>query len=374
MKKFQFALLFSLVIILGTNAQELAPLSVEDVGVYEKGTFTFQMDQDFLYVTPYSKNEDRNYTQGTAFVYSNPRLQQKFFLFYPQKKIYSWLKTFEHTASSITLGGTAFTPRIIDEEDPVIGDRPFAFLLYLSTVSVFKNNKAGTGKQDAYHSFKINYGLYGTNIGYAVQSFLHKYVIKGRPTDPKGWKHQISDGGAPALLLEYERFQSLTKNARWFDLAWSGGASVGYYDRIFTSAFFRAGKILPKNQAKWHWAFGATSSAQYENLMYAPKNKQNNFECFLYGKVTPTLMFRNASLVGQGFVHSDYTIDAGWAYVAGSDFEWGLMLGSAYTKKNKLKRWAIMLRQVIRTPEFNSGIYPKRWHYFGSAAFQFPLF
>jgi hypothetical protein len=352
-------------------------------------SFSIQIDQDFLFRFPLTKNEDRNYTQGTAFVVSHPGLR-KTWMFKPFKKVED-LTGWEPYGSSVALGGTAFTPRIIDSSAPIVGDRPFAFLLYISTSSTLKNQKkTKKGKLiEVYNSFTINYGVFGTNIGYKFQSFAHKNIVKGRPTDPKGWNNQISKGGAPALLFDYNRFQpllSFPKRANTtiddrsvFDLGWNLGASVGYYDRAYSGFYARLGHLRNRNQARWNGGFSSLASGSYEMANPGEEKKKNKFmqvfEGFMYGRANGTLMFRNAMLVGQGFKHSDYTLKPEWTNVGLYEFEWGFVIAFEYFKKGKTgpKTWAFQGRSIYRSPEFNSKLFPERWHYFGSVGLMFPL-
>lgn len=352
-------------------------------------SFSIQIDQDFLFRFPLTKNEDRNYTQGTAFVISHPGLR-KTWMFKPFKKIED-LTGWEPYGTSVALGGTAFTPRIIDSSAPIVGDRPFAFLLYVSTSSTLKNQKkTKKGKLiEVYNSFTINYGVFGTNIGYRFQSFAHKNIVKGRPTDPKGWNNQISKGGAPALLFDYNRFQpllSFPKRANTtiddrsvFDLGWNLGASVGYYDRAYSGFYARLGHLRNRNQARWNGGFSSLASGSYEMANPGEEKRKNKFmqvfEGFMYGRANGTLMFRNAMLVGQGFKHSDYTLKPEWTNVGLYEFEWGFVIAFEYFKKGKTgpKTWAFQGRSIYRSPEFNSKLFPERWHYFGSVGLMFPL-
>lgn len=357
--------------------------------IEEPKTFSIQTDQDFLFRTPFSKNEDRNYTQGTSFVYSSPRLINSF-AFYPLRKIRAWSDSIKKDAaedfsSSIALSGTAFTPRIIDSIAPVIGDRPFAFLLFVSTSTTYKYQKLNRkGKAvDIYNSVTINYGIFGTNIGYKFQGWAHKNLVQGRPTDPKGWNHQISKGGAPALLLEYNRFRPLwsdgtfsIEDRRAFDIGWNAGGSIGYYDRIFTGLYARFGWLRPKNQARWNGGFSSMNSGSFQQIKPMPNIRKffKIWEPFVYGRANGTLMLRNAMLVGQGFGNSVYTLKPGWATAPLFEYEWGVVIAFEYVNRNNVpKSGALQYRAVHRSPEFDSGLFPTRWHYFGSLGLMIPL-
>lgn len=401
------------------------------------GSFFIHTDQDYFFLFPASLNEDRNYTQGTCFTYSHEDLNESFF-FWPVKKLGELNKGKELYSSSFSLGGTAFTPLCLDSIDPIVGDRPFSFLLYVSTSSTYSKQKSVTKRctnQDktnkvieTYHTFNINYGLFGTKLGYEFQSFAHKYLVRGRPEDPKGWNNRISKGGAPTILIEYNRFRPLfgidvfkkknLEDRSLFDVGWNFGGSVGYYDRINTGLYARLGYLKKSNQAKWNGMWSALSSASYQTLLknknmtdststtnsktdtidndsIANKNtepevkdsshtveqekpkcpKFKNFianvpEIFLFGRAGTTLMLRNSMLVGQRFFgNNEYVLDSTWPNTFLLEFEWGAAFNFECKRKGDtgISSWAIVLRTMYRSPEFDSRIFPTRWHYFGSA-------
>src|SRR5690606_27668649 len=141
-------------------------------------------------------NEDRNYTQGTSFTYSHRDLL-KGFLFKPITLLAKIDDVDDEFSSSFSVAGTAFTPLKIDSINPIVGDRPFSFLFYISTSGTFvKSKDIGVhGRSiDIYKTFRINYGMLGTRLGYEFQSLAHRSIVVGRPKDPKGWSHQISNG------------------------------------------------------------------------------------------------------------------------------------------------------------------------------------
>jgi len=402
---------FSLFFCLGAGAQPIIwdtvpeepvqpdvelPGELDDENGYTPGTFTILTDQDFLYVTPRSKNEDRNYTQGTAFIYANLALLRSPF-YWPLKKIGDYSNrlagkqdkdAFEAVNSSFALGGTAFTPRIIDSINPVVGDRPFAFLFYVSTSATFardktfarfKKNKTIT----VYHTYTINGGMFGTNLGYEFQSFAHKHIVQGRPTDPKGWHTQISNGGSPTILLEYSRFRPLLSfpsaemmgkhsSRSIVDLGWNFGGSVGYYDRVFNSLYARVGFLKRDTQAKWNGCFSSLNNASYQKTDPSD-NFWDKLEVFGYGKLTSTFMFRNAMLVGQRFHKNEYTLDPDWVKTAVFELEWGVVVAFEYEHKGEPRSYALLFRQVMRSPEFDSKLFPVRSHYFGSLGLIIPV-
>lgn len=358
-------------------------------GRIDPGIFAIQVDQDFLFRFPFSKNEDRNYTQGTSFTYSQPELINSFF-FWPLRKIaINKKKNHIQYATALSVGATAFTPRKIDSINPVIGDRPFAFLFFVSTSNTFIKTKYIIKKSsedeavpvNIYHTFNINYGMFGTRLGYEFQSFAHKTIVKGRPTDPKGWKHQISAGGSPTILLEYNRFRPLFSLAseeknkqRIFDLGWNFGGSIGYYDRLVTGLYARLGLLKKHNQARWNGTGAAINGASYEKEKPEEVQKEKP-EIFLYGKFNTVLMFRNSMLMGQTFKKSEYTLEPSWPKTALLEYEWGIVASLEKTRMGEQspRAWALLFRTVYRSPEFDSRIFPTRWHYFGSVALLIPV-
>lgn len=347
--------------------------------------FSFITDQDFFFdFIQKGKNEDRNYTQGTAFVYSHPNLIN-FPLFYPHLWLFHKMKkNSTRYGSSISLGGTAFTPRELDSIKPIVGDRPFSFLLYLSATTTFKFRKFSVPR---YHSFTVNYGIFGTNVGYAFQSYAHKQLITGRSKDPKGWNTQISKGGAPALLIDYNRFRPLLQYSKseeselaWFDLGWNVGGSIGYYNRANAGIFSRIGWLRKENQARWNGVWSVLGSASQEldvdEESEEDRKKPVKFcEFFLYTKFTTTAMIRNAMLQGQWIKKSEYTMPSSWTKKLLLECELGLVLSFERQEfvDEAPRTKSIFIRAVYRTPEFDSGIFPKRSHYFGSAGITFPI-
>lgn len=175
-----------------------------------RGNFEIDIDQDWFldFMIP-GTNEDRNYTQGTAFTYTKYDLGEAV-LFLPLNLFHRLLfrgSIKDHIVkqpASVSLGVTAFTPRkLADSLNPVIGDRPFANVVFLRTAYRYYNTKT---KFFTTNSFA--YGIIGSNIGNTFQSFAHKSIVVGRPTNI-GWQYQISDGGRPSFLFSHESLRSV---------------------------------------------------------------------------------------------------------------------------------------------------------------------
>lgn len=136
-----------------------------------------------------------------------------------------------------TLGCTAFTPSDITDKNPIQDDRPYAALLYLSTGYSNKHaNKDITVSE-------VNIGLLGTNIGEYVQTKIHEQLAPDRI--PKGWNHQIGDGGSPTVLYHTLYSMALNKDDKVFnsdslvyEIRANGGGDLGYYTRFLAGTTF----------------------------------------------------------------------------------------------------------------------------------------
>lgn len=350
-------------------------------------SFALITDQDYFYIKP-AENEDRNYTQGTSFSLSNDGFYNTW-AFLPFKLINGLFDNGKNAIripimSTVSLLGTAFTPRIIDSINPIIGDRPFAFLLAISTSQVNQlGSKSGHGS--SYESFTINYGILGTNVGYEFQSFAHKNIVKGRPTDPRGWNTQISKGGKLTILFNYEKlkcYSTIKKITQPSALGIDGfanfGGSVGYYDRLYTGMYARFGWIDPLNLPAWAFWGNGLSTASRNTANGTQSLTKKHFEGFIFSRATVNIVARNSLLVGQRFNSSaEYTLDPSWIIYDVLDFDFGLALGYHWMKDadgNAKSRYIrCMYKNTMRSPEFNSKIFPERWHYFGSIGLQFSI-
>ncbi len=355
-----------------------------NTGTLNQGTIlSIISDQDIL--AP--NNEDRNYTMGFNIDVTNKNMG-KWFTHYPLSllhKITPCSGKFENYSSGMGLIGTAFTPEKLDTTGVVIGDRPYAFLLALSTRQITKYTKESM--RDVYQAWTINYGLFGTYLGREVQSAIHRSPAITRPV-PEGWDNQIGKEGPKfTMLIDFNRFQTFNKyedpasrielkSCRGADAGWMVGGSAGYYMRVYGGIGGRYGLIDKNDIYNWFSAFNSLGTASM-NLQQVPEaNRRKEF--FVFGQFLTTVMARNSMLVGRLFYQDDevYRLEEDWVNPLVYEFVFGLGYSVKWVsscRPNKLNTLALQFKNTIRTAEFDSGIFPERNHYFGSVAIVYSL-
>ena len=179
------------------------------------------VEEDFLQheIGPF-QHSDRNYTMGVGLQWSgrsiaNSNLKRPLrFLDQAIARIFGANETScGHFApacrkwvyQTAMIHGTAFSPKAIGSAQPVVGDRPWAFLLGLSTRSIRPSDS------DAW-STELTLGTIGSPLGEWVQRGIHwtsRHIHNSAtPVDPKGWPNQLFDSplGMPTAryAVEYE--------------------------------------------------------------------------------------------------------------------------------------------------------------------------
>jgi len=138
----------------------------------------------------------------------------------------------------ITFGCTAFTPRRLEIAAPILNDRPYASLLFLSvsraTVDPYARRMIKTD---------LTIGMLGLNIAKSVQTSIHTSRRRNHPGsltpyDPQGWPNQISNGGEPTLKYTAKFLQNLSASAA-HDLTLHTEGSLGYYTNGAVGFAFR---------------------------------------------------------------------------------------------------------------------------------------
>jgi len=267
-----------------------------------KHGFSLYVDQDFFIP---ARNEDRDYTMGFALELFWENIPDE--IDYLDDAI-TWLdenatggllvKSISPTMRSVVLGSVNYTPDDLAASAPLPDDRPYASLLFVSGKQVFESSN-----KDWVIGSELQVGLLGLGIARSLQTKMHGYTRsvtdEDTPVDPKGWSHQISDGGE--LTLKYRQsfgHKLVYKNA--FDIAWMADASVGYQTNASLGVQLRLG----------------CRDSKFWTLPYDPVNRGNFVPSTVGEELYVWAVFRgrgvvyDALLQGQ-FRDSDLTFSSG---------------------------------------------------------------
>lgn len=382
------------------------------------GSFGIHTDQDFL--ASWLDNEDRNYTQGTAFSFTRLRQERYNYIFIPlngfylvgdfvRRKLNNGDADIEITEAPATLsfGVSAYTPLVLRSYMPAYGDRPYASILFVET-----RRSRIIGRN--FHSWGFTYGVMGTNVGYDFQSFAHQYLVQNRGI-PVGWPTQVSQGGHFAWLLQNNmlapvrrrKYDQLKKDGivgsrLGIDAAYGIQSAVGYYTYFGAQASVRFGLINPLNYMNTRTSFmqsgdkkllpglasaraGRSTSRAFgfETLSPTTVLKSRYWEHFgfLYG--APRLWARNNLITGQPGVPSVYALDSKYMNTFVVEMEAGYTLTRTTVVEQRPagggdptfvadRSFQLTISVKARTPEYRYEPY-RRTHYWGSVNIIFPV-
>ncbi|MCC7245119.1 MAG: DUF2219 family protein [Saprospiraceae bacterium] len=383
--------------------------NIDSLQIEHRGQFRIDIAQDWFVNWWPGLNFDRNYTQGTSCTYAKHDLHETIF-FLPLNKVLRFSEEYLYAdkdnwidlPSKISLGVTAFTPLVIDSISPVIGDRPFSNVVFFSTE---RNYYRPSKKMHVRLSF--NYGIIGSNVANSFQSFAHKRLIPGRPTDIS-WEHQISNGGKFAFLFSRQatrqffdkkigKKQSMGLMKDQKDVttnlkmatdsllnkpSWRAGASLsfdmnlGWYNSVGSTLSFQLGKYAPNDLID---LFSPLDNGE----MMIPFNEtvsipRRQYSYFMFASVTPRITPYNALILGQKGSNDVYTLPSSDYNPLLLDIQYGISFSCQKFKMlegNKLRTSKMTLSLSIRhrSSEIRNATY-KRWHHWGEAALAFPLF
>jgi hypothetical protein len=185
----------------------------------------------------------------------------------------------------------AWTPNDTDSKAPVYNDRPYASLLALTSTRM----TVGSDAEPAWAS-SLTIGVLGAGFAEDIHRGFHKLIGSGH--SPKGYDHQISEGGEPTLRYTLRR-QSLLGEGKLGsarqDFKWGVEGSVGYLTEAALTASGRIGRF----STPW-WSMHTE-----RNEFYAPRGSEGDL--YLSYGLTGKLRGYNAMLEGQ-FRHSDVTV------------------------------------------------------------------
>jgi len=294
------------------------------------------LDQDLL--VPFT-NEDRDYTMGIAVEFFWTKEKGLYPLDGLVKTAGEWLGIKESDSGivySFMLGALAYTPDDLSDAQPIYNDRPYSSLIYLSNKRVRTDGKNALAAE-------VLLGVIGSKLPGEVQAGLHSMYREAKdlgptedPVEPKGWSHQISDGGelTMRLRLTNSRLQSKLSYPGRFDLATTMGLALGFQTNVNVGFSMRAGKLR----------------SPYWSLPYDPVNRGNFLpsnardEWYFWSAINARLVGYDALLQGQ-FRDSDVKFtydeiehvvyDGGFGLTVG--FEKSQLSISANAKSSDLK-------------------------------------
>jgi hypothetical protein len=207
---------------------------------------------------------------------------------------------------SLMVGSVNFTPDDIAASDHIDDDRPYASLFFVTGKQVFEPSFRGQslGCGECVMGSELQVGVLGLGIARSLQTKMHGYMRaatgEDTPVDPKGWSHQISNGGELTARYRHSFAQKLAfVRSDSMDLAWTTDLSVGYQTNASLGLQVRAGSV---NSPFW-------------TLPYDPVNRGNfvpstgGNEVYVWGAYRARGVLYDALLQGQ-FRDSDVTFSS----------------------------------------------------------------
>lgn len=209
--------------------------------------YAIYLDQDFF--VP-AKNEDRDYTMGFGiewFWEAEPHslgfLDKTLGFLNEKVGSRNAVNVFQ---KSLMLGSLTFTPDDLGNPDPILDDRPYASIWYLSGKRLAIRQSANGKGRDTTLGSEFLIGILGSDFSKNFQTEFHQAYRSvsntDEPVDPLGWDHQIANGGEATLRYRQSFGQSLVKE-KYFDLAYTSDISLGFQTNASIGTQFRIGKL-----------------------------------------------------------------------------------------------------------------------------------
>jgi hypothetical protein len=279
----------------------MLPLSNQVHATTEAYNTGWQLNIDNNIFTRYMK--DRDYTGGIAFTATGSRAQSGWLnIDLVRGWVFDNLSISERDSSvikkhSVQYGMVLFTPDDISATQPVLDDRPFASLFYISNTEL----SVHTSKDKAYRS-SLTIGLLGLDLAGEVQGTLHE--ITGSD-EANGWDNQISSGGEPTAMLTLS-VQDKQSNADRYQLSTHLEGNVGFSTDVNAGLNWRWGRL----NTPW-WSF---NPSHHEYISSAASNTRgvsgSKPEFYVFASANIKYRFYSSLLQGQ-FRESVHSLDSG---------------------------------------------------------------
>jgi hypothetical protein len=219
-------------------------------------------------------SQDADYTGGVAVTFSGERAEDERY--------------------EIEVGGAAFTPQDISDPEIVAHDRPYAGLIYVSgALDRLSENRGATTS--------LAVGVLGLPLIASAQRTVHRAMHSARP---RGWRHQISNGGEPTLRLAHERrwlsepVEVAGQRVQWL---YRAGAGVGFLTDLSLGIAARAGRF-----ADLRWDIHTSPTGLSDRAAFGRTAERDRF---FYATLTARVPVYDALVQGQ-FRDSDVTVSA----------------------------------------------------------------
>lgn len=352
----RLARLFVLIAAVGS-----APLFGESVPIpcmksvaHPSSSVAINVDEDWFFdlfhTFPYY-NEDRNYTLGANVAFTSNRFDSRSRCFGLQRALDSFFglaplhqdnagNIAGIEASSIVVFISAFTPAgaRLNVTDAIPDDRPYSSIEGIGTAHFTAVGDFDAGAHALRTEFDV--GLLGMPQAHRAQAWFHRHSRPSptaRPYDPKGWAHQISDGGEPTARFTAS-WKRLDKSSHLLEFSHSLDGSIGYYTNVAASGLARIGV----RRTPYYAANTAPLGMANQGAGIAPA--RGRYDLYWFGGLTERIVAYNALLEGQ-FRHSDVRVAPANIERAVTEFQTGVAVGLP----NFTLNWAILSG---RTPEF----------------------
>ena len=243
--------------------------------------------------------KDRDYTAGLAFTATGSRAQSGWLNIDALRAgLFDYLPLYPDDADikkhSVQYGFTLFTPDDISTSQPVIDDRPFASLFFLSNTELVVD----ADNKRAFRS-SLTVGFLGLDIAGDIQRVVHKATGSEAAN---GWDNQISSGGEPTAMMTLSVQQKQFSN-KHHQLSTHLEGNAGFSTDLNAGINWRWGRL----NTSW-WSFNPSHNEYIASAVsHARSGKSSADEFYVFASANIKYRFYSSLLQGQ-FRHSAHTL------------------------------------------------------------------
>jgi len=212
----------------------------------------------------------------------------------------------------IEVGAAAFTPQDIADFQVVRGDRPYAGIVYASATLIQAQGPSFSA------TTTVTAGILGSAFIPRVQRRVHRAMGS---IQPRGWHHQISDGGEGTLRLSHElKWARPVADLGGMQGQWlyRAGAGIGFVTDVSVGVAARIGQF-----SSARWDIHSSPTGLSDRSMFDRSDQRARF---LYVTMSARVPLYNAFLQGQ-FRDSEVTMSARQRRYLVPDASLGFVLG-----------------------------------------------